>query len=70
MSDQKKQTTTNGDIVVFRNGMRGEVIGVRNPDSWREELEVDIEGTRCYVQADKVKVLNVLDRIARAVEED
>lgn len=57
-----------GGMVKMRNGMTGEIIGVK--DGWREELEVLVDGTRCYVEARNVKILGVLDRIAKAVSED
>ncbi|MGD9727413.1 MAG: hypothetical protein AB7L09_00670 [Nitrospira sp.] len=59
-----------GGSVVMRNGMVGEIIGVRNEGTWREELEVLVDGTRCYVEASNVKVLNVLDRIVGAMADD
>ena len=57
-----------GGMVKMKNGMTGEIIGVT--DGWRDELEILVDGTRCYVEANDVKILGVLDRIVKAVSEE
>lgn len=58
-----KNVPFKGGMVKMRNGMTGEIIGIRNEGSYSEELEVLVDGTRCYVDSKEVKVLGVLDRI-------
>lgn len=69
VSDHDQDHPMKGCIVVLRNGMRGEIIGVVGEGSYREAYEILIDGTRCYVEANEVKVLGVLDRIARAISD-
>lgn len=70
MGRQKQATPMKGAIVKMRNGMQGEVIGVKNPGSYGEEFEVLVDGIRCYVDANEVKVVNVLDRIATEISKE
>jgi len=66
----KKQTNpVVGGMVQMRNGMTGEIIGITNANGWCGELEILVDGTRCYVEINDVKVLGVLDRIVKAVSE-
>lgn len=68
MGKKNKNAPLVGGMVKMRNGMTGEIIGVG--DDNREELEVLVDGTRCYVEARDVKVLGVLDRIAAEISKE
>ena len=56
-----------GGLVKLRNGMVGEIISVKD-GGW--QIEILIDGTRCYVERKDVKVAGILDRIVHAVSED
>lgn len=58
-----------GGTVTLRNGMVGEIIGIRER-GYHERIEVMIQGTRCYVDINDVKVNSVLDRIVHALNKD
>ena len=58
-----------GGLVKLRNGMVGEIIGVKDRGHYAR-IEILVDGTRCYVDRKDVKVAGILDRIVHAVSED
>jgi hypothetical protein len=61
---KNKDLPQKGGIVRCQNGMIGEILRT-NVGRWGDSIEIDVDGTRCYVDLEDVEVINVLERIAR-----